>query len=288
MPVQHLFQPFEIEFIRLDQCPIKYHQNTFFELVFILDGAGIYHINENQFAYSAENLFLLKPLDNQYTEVQVTTTFLFVRFHNIYLEAQRATEPHGSMGEWIKKLEYIFQNGNPLQGSIIRNNYDKPLINALAKAIIQESTNQFAWHKELLQQLVNTLIMVVARNIAQHQAERTNLPHHHTLDIIHYIHLNIYQPEELKARHIASHFNISLHYISEYFKKHTGQNLQQYIINYKLSLIEIRLKHSNMRLNEIAYEFGFTDESHLTKTFKKYRGLKPTDFRKAAAVAITA
>ena len=41
-----------------------------------------------------------------------------------------------------------------------------------------------------------------------------------------------------------------------------------------------------MRLNEIAYEFGFTDESHLTKIFKKYRGLKPAEYKKATPEAI--
>lgn len=84
----------------------------------------------------------------------------------------------------------------------------------------------------------------------------------------------------LKAQSIATHFNISLNYISEYFKKHTAENLQQYIINYKLSLIEIRLKHSDMRLNEIAFEFGFIDESHLSKIFKKYKGRSPSEYRK--------
>jgi len=47
-----------------------------------------------------------------------------------------------------------------------------------------------------------------------------------------------------------------------------------------LSLIEIRLRHSDLRLNEIAGEFGFTDESHFTKTFKKHKGVSPSAFRK--------
>ena len=38
---------------------------------------------------------------------------------------------------------------------------------------------------------------------------------------------------------------------------------------YKLKLVENRLLHSEMRINEIAAELGFTDESHLNKLFKK-------------------
>ena len=98
--------------------------------------------------------------------------------------------------------------------------------------------------------------------------------------ILHYIHQNIYSPELLRAATIASHFNISLNYISEYFKKQTGENLQQYITNYKLRLVETRLQYSDMRMNEIVSELGFTDESHLHRTFKKYKGLSPSEFRR--------
>jgi AraC-like DNA-binding protein len=36
-----------------------------------------------------------------------------------------------------------------------------------------------------------------------------------------------------------------------------------------------------MRMSEIVDELGFTDESHLNRVFKKYRGLSPSAFRKA-------
>ncbi|MEO5889419.1 MAG: helix-turn-helix domain-containing protein [Ferruginibacter sp.] len=56
--------------------------------------------------------------------------------------------------------------------------------------------------------------------------------------------------------------------------------MQQYISNYKLRLIETSLLHSDMRINEIAYELNFTDESHLNRIFKKYKGVSPSEFRK--------
>lgn len=280
MQVQNLFHPFGIELIRTDKCAVKLHRNTFFELVYIVSGEGFFHINENKFRYKPEDLYLLMPMETQYTEVTGTTVFLFIRFNNIYLKAQESGDRHNELGSWIRKLEYILQNGNPMQGSILRNMQDKPLVKAVIDAIIQEYVNQPALHKEVTQQLINTLITVVARNVSQHMSDKINLSRNASLDIIQYIHQHIYDPEKLKAEHIAAHFNISLNYISEYFKKHTNENLRQYIISYKLSLIEIRLLHSDMRLNEIAYEFGFADESHLTKTFRKYKGISPAEFRK--------
>lgn len=280
MQVKNIFKPFEIQFVTSDECPIKIHKNTFFELVIVVKGTGLYHMNQNQFIYQPEHLFLLRPMVVQYTEVKETTSFLFIRFNTVYLKAQQSDDRNNPLTEWIHKLEYIFTNSQHLQGPLILHMHDKPLVRALTDAIIREHQSNQAWHQEIMQQLINTLITLVARNIPFHIAGNIP-PHHHTsLDIIGYIHEHIYDPDKLKAEAMAAHFNISLNYISEYFKKHTQQTLQQYIINYKLGLVATRLHYSDKRLNEIAFEFGFTDESHLTKMFKKYKGMSPAVYRK--------
>ena len=35
-----------------------------------------------------------------------------------------------------------------------------------------------------------------------------------------------------------------------------------------------------MRINEIADELNFSDESHLNKVFRKHKGMNPSEFRK--------
>ncbi len=50
-------------------------------------------------------------------------------------------------------------------------------------------------------------------------------------------------------------------------------------INLLRPLIETRLSFSDLRINEIASELGFTDESHMNKLFRKYRGMSPSEFR---------
>ncbi|TEB40310.1 AraC family transcriptional regulator, partial [Flavobacterium circumlabens] len=77
----------------------------------------------------------------------------------------------------------------------------------------------------------------------------------------------------------SSVFSVSTAYVGRYFKKHTNDTLQQYIAKYKVNLIEHRIKFSDKRMNEIAYEFGFTDVSHLNKFFRKQRGYSLRDIR---------
>lgn len=281
MIIQNLFKPFEIEHFERDTCACKQHKHTFFEITYILKGEGTYIINGNHFDFTANDLFLIMPDSEHYTLLRSTTSFLFIRFNNIYLQAQQVSgKQYSDLGEWIQKLEYILQNSSHLRGAVGLHPVDQPLVKALCESIMQGLEAQHPLQKELMQQLINTLITVVARNVAMLNLQQPEGQSRAGRDILLYIHQHIYEPEKLKAECIAAHFNISLNYISEYFKKFTQDGMQQYIINYKLSLIEIRLRHSDLRLNEIAEEFGFTDESHFTKTFKKHKGVNPSAFRK--------
>jgi AraC-like DNA-binding protein len=133
---------------------------------------------------------------------------------------------------------------------------------------------------EVVQQLVNTIITIVARNVSLLTPEKIPVSSEASNDILSYIHQNIYYPEKLRTEKLAAQFNISQNYISEYVKKLTGESIQRYVTNYKLKLVETRLEYSDMRMSEIVDELGFTDESHLNRTFKKYTGINPTEYRK--------
>ncbi|HTF81630.1 MAG TPA: AraC family transcriptional regulator [Cytophagales bacterium] len=276
MITKNLYQSFEIEFVETTECPVSAHKHTFFEMVYIMEGSGTQSINNHNLPYSADKMFLLFPQDCHSFNVHTPTKFFFIRFNNDYLKSQGK--------EWIQKLEYIFHNHNHMPVCILRNISDKPLMRALAEALLREQVNKHYNHQELTRQIVNTMITIAARNMsALHHIPLKVDPPQTTTAIINYIHQNIYNPESLKAERIAEAFHRSPTYINEYFKKQTGETLQQYILKYKLKLIETRLTYSDMRVSEIAYEFGFTDDSHLSKMFKKLKGLNPTEFRRQRA-----
>lgn len=267
-------------YIEEDVCPMGQHRINFFELVYIVKGTGAFHNNQHTFEYEPENLFLLMPQDIQYTRIKSRTGFLFIRFNGIYLEAQRTGNTYSNLGDWARKLEFIFHNNYHFPGCILRNTDDKPIVRALINALMLEYPREQSLRNEVVQQLVNTIITIVARNVSLLTPERSPVSSEVSNDILSYIHQNIYYPEKLRTEKLAAQFNISQNYISEYVKKLTGESIQRYVTNYKLKLVETRLQYSDMRMSEIVDELGFTDESHLNRTFKKYTGINPTDYRK--------
>jgi AraC-like DNA-binding protein len=277
MTDKNLYLPFEVDFKELEKFPKIIRKNNFFELIYVVDGTGIQIINDNKFHYRKGNLFLITPQDIHSFEILTPTKFFFLRFNEYYI---KTNSQNGQM-ETVLRMEYILQNASHRPGCILKNKIDKPLIASLIESIINEQINQQIYHQKVTEQIVNTIITVVARNIAlklpKNIKETTG---EMVLEILHYIQENIYDPKQLKAEIISEHFNISLHYLGKYFKKQTGETLQEYISNYKLRLIEARLLNSDMRINEIADELNFSDESHLNKVFRKHKGMNPSEFRK--------
>ena len=271
----NLYQPFEIIYQELTEYSVEEHQHSFFELVSIVSGTGIQCINNNVFKYHAGHLFLITPSDYHSFDIHESTQFMFIRFNDIYIKSNMLDTKE------IKQLEFILNNANHQPGCILRNKSDKGLVKPLIEAIIREHINRDLYDAELIRQIINTLIIIVARNIAKLLPDTINTSTEtKALGILQYIQDYICESDKIKSEVIAKHFDISESYLGRYFKKHTNETMQQYIINYKLKLIESRLLHSNMRIGEIALELGFSDESHMNKIFKKQHSVSPSEYRK--------
>lgn len=276
---ENLYHPFEIDFKDLETFPKVTYKNNFFKLIYVITGTGVQYMNKHRFNYRQGNLFLITPADSYSFDINEKSSFFFLHFNDIYVKTKVNKE-----NDWVQSMEYILQNASHRPGCVLKNRVDKPVVASLVDCIRKEYDSEQIYHTKIIQHLVNTLILVVARNIAlklpKNVKENTGEV---VLDILHYIQENIFEQENLRTDRISESFNISHNYLGRYFKKQTGETLQQYIGNYKLRLIELRLLNSDMRINEIAYELNFTDESHLNRAFKKYKGLSPSAFRRKFA-----
>lgn len=277
-----LYRQYEIEWKELQRYTRTTKRNNFFELIYVVAGTGVQTVNKNRFTYRKGNLFLLTPQDEYSFVIDTTTTFFFLRFNELYVKDNISKDK-----DIVKQVEYILQNASHRPGCILKNKVDKPFIAMLVESILNEQTNQQLYYNRISEQIINTIITIVARNIAlklpKNINESTGEP---ILEMLNYIQQNIFEPKNLKAQKLSQYFNISLNYLGRYFKKQTGDTLQNYIVSYKMRLVETRLLHSAMRINEIAYEFNFTDESHLNRAFKKYKGMNPSDFRRINSIPL--
>lgn len=99
--------------------------------------------------------------------------------------------------------------------------------------------------------------------------------------IFNYIHRHITEKHLLSTEHIASEFSINKTYFNQYFTRATGCTYKKYVQQYALNLIAHRLLYQGRTLLQLAEEFGYSDESHLSKAFKAQFHQTPSAFRKA-------
>lgn len=275
MKRKNIYTPYEILVEKVDDCPLRDNVFNYFQMVYIVSGNGKLWVNENVTPYDSGDLFLLTPDDSHSFDVDSTTEFFLVKFNNFYI-----TE--GEIGrDNVLRLEQILSKSQYRTGSIVRSKSDRWLVKMITETIIRESINNELYSTDLIQQLMNSLILVSARNIATYLPKEINdTTDNKIIGILQYIQNNIYTPEKIRIEAISEEFGLAKTYVSRYFKKHTNESIQQYIANYRISLIENKLQYSALRIGEIAYEFGFTDESHMNSFFKKVKKMNPSEYRK--------
>ena len=93
-----------------------------------------------------------------------------------------------------------------------------------------------------------------------------------------YIHSHLSQP--ILVTEVAEHINLSSEYFTRLFKKETGQNIKDYILQAKIDAARELLVRSEIPVSMIALEMGYDNFSHFTQIFKKICGLTPSEYRK--------
>lgn len=73
--------------------------------------------------------------------------------------------------------------------------------------------------------------------------------------------------------------NVNPNYLSTVFKKETGHTLTEYVTGKRIEHAVFLLNSTNMQIQTIAQYCGIPDICYFTKTFKKYIGKSPTEYR---------
>ena len=279
MQVIESYKPFEIQDIELTEWKQRPVKNNFFELVLIKTGEGTQCINYNEYNYGKGSLFLLPPLKCHSFTIKKPTQFVFLKFTDSFFK--NVNRINIDRNEWFKEASYILSNYNQLPGDIIQNEIDRRHLTRLIDMILQESRGYDNTSINLITSLMTSVLEILIRNIKK--SSYFEIPNHtddRITKMLAYINEHISKTELLKVENLAEVFMMSPTYVSEYFKKQVQMSLREYIIKAKLKLVEIRLINSDYTLTQIADELGFTDISHLSKTFKRYTGISIRDFKK--------
>ncbi len=95
--------------------------------------------------------------------------------------------------------------------------------------------------------------------------------------ILKYLHLNI--ESEISLENLAEKLNLSASYISSCFKKQMGISIMKYAKKIRIDRAKVLLTTTDISILDLSVSLGFYDQSHFSKTFKKFTGVSPSKYR---------
>ena len=98
-------------------------------------------------------------------------------------------------------------------------------------------------------------------------------------DIESYIQKNFKSNISLKS--IAETFYINPVYLGQLFKKKFGMYFNDYLHKLRIEEAMRLLKMTELKIYEIAYMVGYTDNTYFGCKFEKVSGMSPTQYRKS-------
>jgi AraC family transcriptional regulator len=168
------------------------------------------------------------------------------------------------------------------------NCFSKPdlRLHQIAMLLLSELNSDGIMGRLYVESLTQVLIIHLLRNyssstpqIAPQQNGLTAIQLRQTIDYIQ-THLD----QNLSLAEIAEVINISPTYFSSLFKRATGNSPHQYVIQQRVERAKVLLKTTDLAIASIAFQVGFSSQSHLTQHFKRLTGSTPKQVSKIVRI----
>jgi two-component system response regulator YesN len=98
--------------------------------------------------------------------------------------------------------------------------------------------------------------------------------------ILHYV--EEHYREELTIPILSDKFNVNANYISQLFRKETGATFTQYVTGLRIEHACRLLSGTDLPINEVAEQAGYSDYFYFSRIFKRAKGTTPSSYRTLA------
>lgn len=95
--------------------------------------------------------------------------------------------------------------------------------------------------------------------------------------VLDYINKNF--KEEINSQTLSKISNLNFNYLCKIFKNFTGKTITQYVNEQRIEYACYDIAKKNKTITEAAFNNGFNDLSYFGKTFKRYKGMTPREFK---------
>lgn len=189
-------------------------------------------------------------------------------------------------GEWHQCINKLFPAKNinlEIEPAFLQNNgVTESAINSAISKNPKAKFNMLKVYKELLAEDVfsgSSIKMLLLNLICSNPKIEAGHAHPAWVDTL-YALLNDRWNEQLTLKDLSDAANVHPITISKYFPRYFNCTLGEYMRRLKIEKSLQLIKANTLSLTAIAYECGFSDQSHFTRTFKHLTGFLPHHYKR--------
>lgn len=260
------------------------HRHEFFELVYVLEGRGIHHIDATAYPIRTGDVYVISPdephayhpagdgvlrivnvlfLPDILPESLLRSPSLSGLDRLLYIEPLLREEAH-----WAHRLN--------LAGAAAYR------VEALLHEMQDEQHAAAPGYEIVLRNLFCTLLVLLSRGYeqlaAQSPAPAWSQRHAVVEAALRFIELH--HTEALSLDRIARHASISPSRLAHIFKEHTRRSILHYLHEYRVGRICDDLLRTDRPVSELALNMGYGDLGFFGRVFRRHVGCSPTEYRR--------
>lgn len=268
-------------FLVNNQAPSGYqpHAHEFVQVWYIVRGKCEHHVGDQVYYLDVGDSFLIPPDTSHRTLLQPDTSVICCDFS---LEAVFSPEEENSDLSLMKVLCFL-QESKVALPCFRFHQKTRRRVERLMHELLEEYEQSSPHYQEMLRLKIRELLLLFMREfISAQDAVRTDQIYekYKTLmaSAIGYIDENFC--ENLTLSDVCKRFAISKTYFCHLFKLITGKTFTEYLTDLRIREAMTLLEDHSQSISEISERLGFSNISYFSKTFKKYTGCLPKEYRK--------
>lgn len=263
--------------------------NKRFTLVIIEKGSGIVKINNKNMFFIAPVLFCINEKENIIINKSLNLNIKVMYFHpnviNFELNFNNVRHIPSSFSmsqiQDAHTVKYFLERNEKYNGKLNINTITLKRFKYLFKAIKGQVSTQKAmnWPCRSRSFLFEMLFLIDNIQTEDNMASEfiSDIEDDEVQKILLYLYNNY--NKKITITDLTQKFNINRTTLSEKFSVNVGESIVSFLNRLRINIASIILRDSLLPVGEVMSRVGFTDSIHFFRTFKKYMGLSPTEYR---------
>lgn len=257
--------------------PVRPHWHYFYEIIYMLEGTAEMHCDGKTYILGEDDMIIFhsRSVHSIFAAEQGALRYAVLKF-----DINKFT----ASSDYAPKLRYIFKNAkrNDMDIYFQQSETNEMGCRNIFRNCINEMTEQNYGYDLMLKTNIYNLLMNIIRKWLNKgmiiNSKDISAEESFDIDsITEYI--DSVMSENPKVSEIAEKCGMSYSCFAKRFHEVYGMSCKEYIEQMRIFKAEEFLLFTDYDLNYISQETGFSDCSHMIKSFKAIRGVTPKQFR---------